>query len=94
MRHKDPALMKKISEYIRDFYIRNDRTPSTTEIAKEAGICRASAQNYLVAMDKEKMLSYKDGAIRIPVMDLQEAKAESPRLIRLAGSFTSSREPQ
>ena len=79
MRHKDPALMKKISEYIRDFYIRNDRTPSTTEIAKEAGICRASAQNYLVAKKKKKMLSYKDGAIRIPVMEkIYPKRTEAP----------------
>ena len=79
MRHKDPELMKRISEYISDFYIKYGRTPSTTEIAKEMGICRASAQNYLVAMDKEKMLEYKGGHLRIPMMGkIHHDRSEAP----------------
>lgn len=34
MRHKDPELMKKIRTYIGEFYIEHDRTPSTTDIAR------------------------------------------------------------
>ena len=79
MRHKDPELMKKISAFVSDFYIRNDRTPSTTEIAKAVGICRASAQNYLVAMDKEKILEYKDGKLKVPVMrKMHPDRSEAP----------------
>ena len=79
MRHKDPERMKRISAFISDFYIRNDRTPSTTEIAKEIGICRASAQNYLVAMDRENMLEYKDGKLRLPMMKkIHPDRVEAP----------------
>ena len=79
MRHKDPELMQRISAFISDFYVRNDRTPSTTEIAKAVGVCRASAQNYLVAMDKEKMLEYKNGKLRIPMMaKMHPDRAEAP----------------
>ncbi len=79
MRHKDPELMQRISAFISDFYVRNDRTPSTTEIANEVGICRASAQNYLVAMDKEKMLEYKNGRLRIPMMaKMHPGRSEAP----------------
>ena len=56
MRHKDPELMKQINDYIGDFYAINDRTPSTTEIAKHFGIARSTSQNYLVAMNKSGML--------------------------------------
>ena len=79
MRHKDPELKKRISDYISDFYIKYDRTPSTTEIAKEMSICRASAQNYLVAMDKEKMLEYKGGHLLIPMMSkIHHDRSEAP----------------
>ena len=88
MRHKDPELMKRISDFISDFYIRNDRTPSTTEIAKEMDICRSSAQNYLVAMDKEKMIEYKGGQLRIPMMGkTRHDRSEAP----LIGSIPCGR---
>jgi len=79
MRHKDPELKKRISDYISNFYIKYDRTPSTTEIAKEMSICRASAQNYLVAMGKEKMLEYKGGHLLIPMMGkIHHDRSEAP----------------
>ena len=69
MRHKDPELMKRINTYIGEFYAAHDRTPSTTEIAREFGIVRSTAQNYLVAMNKAGMLSYSDGILRVNEMD-------------------------
>lgn len=68
MRHKDPERMQRISKYIGDFYMKNDRTPSTTEIAKQFGIARSTAYYYLVAMDREGILSYQNGDIRIDHM--------------------------
>ena len=65
MRHKDPELMKQINDYIGDFYAKNDRTPSTTEIAKHFGIARSTSQNYLVAMNKSGMLSYAGGILQV-----------------------------
>ena len=63
MRHKDPALMDRISEFITSFYLDHNRTPSTTEIAEEVGTTRVSAYRYLVAMDQKGLLSYKNGEI-------------------------------
>lgn len=69
MRHKDPDLMKRIAAYIGRFYLANDRTPSTTEIAREMGISRSTAYYYLVAMDKADMLDYVDGTIKTSSME-------------------------
>jgi len=64
MRHKDPELMQRISEYIGDYYRQNHSTPTTREIASAMGISPASGYNYLVAMDKQGLLSYQDGEIK------------------------------
>ena len=64
MQHKDPDLMKRIHTYISDFYLRRDRTPSTTEIARRFEISRSSAQRYLVAMHENGMLSCQGEARR------------------------------
>ena len=69
MRHKDPELMKRINTFIGEFYAQHDRTPSTTEIAREFGIARSTSQNYLVAMNERGMLSYSDGVLKVDHMD-------------------------
>lgn len=69
MRHKDPDLMKQINTFIGEFYAQHDRTPSTTEIAREFGIARSTSQNYLVAMNERGMLSYADGVLKVEHMD-------------------------
>ena len=79
MRHKDPELMKKINIFVEEFYIRRDRTPSMTEIANEFGFARSTAQKYLKAMDREGMLSYKNGILRTAQMPkLKTERAEAP----------------
>lgn len=69
MRHKDTELMKQINTFIGEFYAQHDRTPSTTEIAREFGIARSTSQNYLVAMNERGMLSYSDGVLKVEHMD-------------------------
>ena len=69
MRSKDPELMRRIRNYIGEFYVEHDRTPSTTEIAKTFGIARSSAHNYLVAMDRRGMITYRDGKLHLDKMD-------------------------
>ena len=63
MRHKDPALMQRISGYIGTYYRKHHATPSTREIAAAMGISAASGYNYLVAMHKAGLLSYENGEI-------------------------------
>lgn len=63
MRQKDPELMKRILEYVTEYYLNYASTPSTTLIANEVGIARGTAYKYLVAMDERGMLKYQDGEI-------------------------------
>ena len=59
MRTKNPELMKKILEYIEDYYLDHNASPSTTMIAEKMGIARGTAHKYLVEMDERGMLSYQ-----------------------------------
>ena len=79
MQHKDPELMKNINIYISEFYLRRDRTPSTTEIARAFSISRSSAHRYLVAMNEKGMLSYQGGKLVIGKMDkLRTDRQQAP----------------
>lgn len=79
MRHKDPELMKQINTYIGEFYVANDRTPSTTEIANRFGIARSTAQNYLVAMNQKGILSYEGGKLSVDQMvKIRLQRTEAP----------------
>lgn len=68
MRQKDPELMENILNYINEYYLENEATPSTTEIADAMGIARGTAYKYLVEMDARDMLQYDDGEIITPAM--------------------------
>ena len=61
MRSKDGALMEQIHSYIDEYYLREEETPSTTDIAREFSISRSSAYRYLVAMAEKKLIGYADG---------------------------------
>lgn len=63
MRQKDPELMKRILEYVTEYYLNYSSTPSTTQIANEVGIASGTAYKYLVAMDERGMIKYQDGDI-------------------------------
>lgn len=76
MRQKDPQLMESISTYISDYYLQLGRTPSTAEIARELGICKATAYNYLVEMDAKGMLEYKDGKVTTSSMEKIKVERE------------------
>ena len=47
MRTKDPELMKQILEYIEDYYIVYNASPSTTLIAERVRIGRGTVHKYL-----------------------------------------------
>lgn len=69
MRKKDPELMKRILEYVTEYYLNYSSKPSTTQIANEVGIARSTAYKYLVAMNERGMLKYEDGDIVTASMD-------------------------
>lgn len=58
MRHKDTELMRRIREFAEQFYIENDRSPSTMEIGNAVGVHRNTAHRYLVDMNEQGMIGY------------------------------------
>ncbi len=58
MRTKSNELMKNICEFAEQFYLKNRRSPSITEISNELGIARGTTHKYLVYMNEIKMISY------------------------------------
>lgn len=68
MRSKSPILMESIKEYICDYYLNHEKTPSTTEIAMAMGIVRSTAYKYLVAMHGKGMIDYTNGEINVSSM--------------------------
>ena len=63
MRKKDPGLMNRILNYVSKYYLQHDATPSTREIADAMDVAKGTAYKYLVAMDENQMLTYRDGQI-------------------------------
>ena len=43
MRKKNPELMNRILDYVSEYYLQHDATPSTTEIANAMDIARGTA---------------------------------------------------
>lgn len=63
MRSKSVELMNRISSYVGDYYRLNYTTPTVREIAKELGISKSTAHNYLVEMNDKGKLSYEGGEV-------------------------------
>lgn len=59
MRRKDPEVKENIIEFAEDFYFKNRRSPSTSEIARGVGIgSKGTIHRYLVEMADEGMITY------------------------------------
>lgn len=84
MKYNIPEKSKKddiIIEAINNFFDRNYRTPSITEIEKETGIPRQTVQRRLVRMDNNGILKY-DGKLKLIVTPYMESE-ERPDVVRL-----------
>lgn len=69
MRSKSIEKMNQIKEFVEKFYMKEYRSPSTTEIAKQVGIARGTAYTYLVEMDERGMISYNGKEIRTELIE-------------------------
>lgn len=81
MRHKDAQLMNMMLEYIRAYYTEHGHMPSVGDIAKAHGVVRSTAYTYLVAMDKEGLIGYKDGRIEDSTTELIKHEHEPAALL-------------
>jgi len=58
IRKKNPEIMKKIIEYVEEYYFIHRSSPSMAEISSALNIGRSTAYKYLVEMNEKGILSY------------------------------------
>jgi len=64
MRHKDPALKRRIKEYCEQYYLKTGgRSPSTRQIADAIGSFFTTVSRYLIEMNEEGMIRIDNGII-------------------------------
>lgn len=67
MRSKSPELMDKILKFAEEYYLDNGHSPSTSTIAVELDISRATAYRYLIEMSDRGMIEYDGQEIHTAV---------------------------
>ena len=70
MRSKSPELMSQIREHIERYFDRYSSTPTVREIAGAMHISTSSAHRYLVAMAERNMISYENGVLSTPKIEM------------------------
>lgn len=70
MRSKSMELMFRIKEYIEKYYERHSSAPTVREIASAMKIAVSSAHRYLVAMAEKEMISYENGVLSTPKIQM------------------------
>ena len=70
MRSKSMELMFRIKEYIEKYYERHSSAPTVREIASAMKIAVSSAHRYLVAMAEKEMISYENGILSTPKIEM------------------------
>lgn len=67
MRSKSPELMDRILKFAEEYFLDNGHSPSTSTIAAELDISRATAYRYLVEMNDRGMVEYDGQEIQTAV---------------------------
>ena len=70
MRSKSTELMLSIKEYIENYFEKYSSTPTVREIASAMKIAVSSAHRYLVAMAEKEMISYENGVLSTPKIEM------------------------
>ena len=78
MRSKNIDLMNQIKEYAETFYIEENRSPSTTEIANAVGVSRGTAYRYIVEMAEKGMIEYDGSSISTEATRKCKGSAQVP----------------
>ena len=58
MRSKNPDTMKRIIEFVEEYYLRYNQSPSTRVIGERIGMSKGMVYNYLIEMDEKGMITY------------------------------------
>lgn len=68
MRSKNPELMKKIREFVDQYYRETRTAPSTQTVGDAVGVTKQTAYRYLLEMSEQGMLEYNGGIKSSPQM--------------------------
>ena len=68
MRSKNPELMKKIREFVDQYYRENRAAPSAQTVGNAVGVTKQTAYRYLLQMAEQGMLEYSGGIKSSPQM--------------------------
>ena len=68
MRSKSPDLMRKIREFVDQYYRENRSAPSTQAVGDAVGVTKQTAYRYLLEMAEQGMLEYDGGIKSSPQM--------------------------
>ena len=81
MRSKSTELMLQIKSYIENYFERYAATPTVREIAKSMHIATSSAYRYLVAMSERDMISYENGIISTPKIEMMSPEVNPAAIV-------------
>ena len=70
MRSKSVELMLRIKEYIEEYFERYSSTPTVRQISASMKISVSSAHRYLVSMAEKEMVTYENGVLSTPKIDM------------------------
>mgnify|MGYP002622644539 CR=1 FL=1 len=84
MRKKNPGLIQSLVDSIENFYYSQQRMPSVYELAEMTGSAKSTVHRYLVDMDGQGIISYKNGRI---MTDRIETMYHSVRNCPVVGSI-------
>ena len=81
MRSKSPELMLRIKDYIESYYERYSSTPTVREIYASMKIAVSSAHRYLVAMADRDMVSYENGVLSTPKIEMMSPEVRPAAIV-------------
>ena len=81
MRSKSLELMLRIREYIESYFERYSSTPTVREIAGAMKIAVSSAHRYLVAMAEKGMVSYENGVLSTPKIEMMSPEVRPAAIV-------------
>ena len=81
MRSKSTELMLQIKSYVENYFERYASTPTVREIAKSMHIATSSSYRYLVAMSERDMISYENGIISTPKIEMMSPEVNPAAIV-------------
>ena len=82
--NKNQELKRKMHAFIKRHYASQDKMPSVSELANEFHVAKSTAHAYLIEMDEDHIISYRDGKIELDKKDKVRNRKELTSLVGYA----------